>query len=407
MAPDEQTDSFGASVNILQLYPKSDYFTGAAIQLLALAKGLAARGHHVVVATRPGEGWVDRCAEAGLPYHAVPMRSEADVRSVPELVRILRRHHVQVVHCHKGKARTLALMAGLFVKIPVLILNRGVSFPLDPFNRFGYTTRRVTAIVAVSESIKQGLVAQRIPADKIHVIYSGTDTTRFHPGVDRQKIREELGLSPDDYLITQIGIRSWKGNDDTLDALQLIAERAPRARLLFVGANPAKEKILREKAAAKGLSGRVSVLLYREDIPEILAASDVCVDASYAGLGITGTLREALAVGTAVVGTELEGNPELIQDQRTGLLVPPRDPDALGKALLRLIERPDLAKAMARAGRERVVATFSQETKIRRTEALYRRLLEGKGLARPAFPRILDESRGTLNSRQGDGDLLP
>ena len=394
-------------MNILQLYPKSDYFTGAAIQLLALAKGLAARGHHVVVATRPGEGWVDRCAEAGLPYHAVPMRSEADVRSVPELVRILRRHHVQVVHCHKGKARTLALMAGLFVKIPVLILNRGVSFPLDPFNRFGYTTRRVTAIVAVSESIKQGLVAQRIPADKIHVIYSGTDTTRFHPGVDRQKIREELGLSPDDYLITQIGIRSWKGNDDTLDALQLIAERAPRARLLFVGANPAKEKILREKAAAKGLSGRVSVLLYREDIPEILAASDVCVDASYAGLGITGTLREALAVGTAVVGTELEGNPELIQDQRTGLLVPPRDPDALGKALLRLIERPDLAKAMARAGRERVVATFSQETKIRRTEALYRRLLEGKGLARPAFPRILDESRGTLNSRQGDGDLLP
>jgi len=407
LAPDEQTDSFGASVNILQLYPKSDYFTGAAIQLLALAKGLAARGHHVVVATRPGEGWVDRCAEAGLPYHAVPMRSEADVRSVPELVRILRRHHVQVVHCHKGKARTLALMAGLFVKIPVLILNRGVSFPLDPFNRFGYTTRRVTAIVAVSESIKQGLVAQRIPADKIHVIYSGTDTTRFHPGVDRQKIREELGLSPDDYLITQIGIRSWKGNDDTLDALQLIAERAPRARLLFVGANPAKEKILRDKAAAKGLSGRVSVLLYREDIPEILAASDVCVDASYAGLGITGTLREALAVGTAVVGTELEGNPELIQDQRTGLLVPPRDPDALGKALLRLIERPDLAKAMARAGRERVVATFSQETKIRRTEALYRRLLEGKGLARPAFPRILDESRGTLNSRQGDGDLLP
>ena len=386
MAPDEQADSFGAPVNILQLYPKSDYFTGAAIQLLALAKGLAARGHHVVVATRPGEGWVDRCAEAGLPYHAVPMRSEADVRSVPELVRILRRHHVQVVHCHKGKARTLALMAGLFVKIPVLILNRGVSFPLDPFNRFGYTTRRVTAIVAVSESIKQSLVAQRIPADKVHVIYSGTDTTRFHPRVDRHKIREELGLSPDDYLITQIGIRSWKGNDDTLDALQLIAERAPRARLLFVGANPAKEKILREKAAAKGLSGRVSVLLYREDIPEILAASDVCVDASYAGLGITGTLREALAVGTAVVGTELEGNPELIQDQRTGLLVPPRDPDALGKALLRLIERPDLAKAMARAGRERVVATFSQETKTRRTEALYRRLLEGKGLARPCPP---------------------
>ncbi len=378
----EGPDPSGASMNILQVYPKSDYFTGAAIQLLDLAKGLAARGHHVAVATRPGEGWADRCAEAGLSYHAVPMRSEVDVRSVPALVRILRRHRIQVVHCHKGRARTLALMAGVFVRIPVLILNRGVSFPLDRWNRLGYTTRRVTAIVAVSESIKRSLVAQRVPADKIHVIYSGTDTTRFHPGVDRHKIREELALSPDHYLITQIGIRSWKGNDDTLDALQLIATRAPRAHLLFVGANPAKEKILREKAGARGLADRVSVLQYRQDMPEILAASDVCVDASYAGLGVTGTLREALATETPVIGTELEGNPELIEDQKTGLLVPPRDPDALGKALLRLVERPDLAKAMARAGRERVVATFSQETKIRRTEALYRRLLQGTALSR-------------------------
>jgi glycosyltransferase involved in cell wall biosynthesis len=124
------------------------------------------------------------------------------------------------------------------------------------------------------------------------------------------------------------------------------------------------------------------VLLYREDVPEILAASDVCVDASYAGLGITGTLREALAVETAVIGTDLEGNPELIKDGKTGLLIPPRNPEALAKALLRLIEHPDLVKTMARAGRERVVTTFSQEVKVLRTEALYRRLLDEKGLGR-------------------------
>ncbi len=366
-------------MNILQLYPKSDYFTGAAIQLLELARGLAIRGHRVVVATRPGEGWATRCAQARLPYYAVPMRSEVDLRSVPELVRIIRRHDVQVVHCQKGRARTLALIAGLFVKIPVLILNRGVSFPLDPFNRLGYTTRRVTAVVAVSESIKRGLVTQGVPAEKIHVIYSGTDTVRFHPGVNRQKVRDELGLARDHYVITQIGIRSWKGNDDTLDAVQLIAERVPRARLLLVGANPTKERILREKAAARHLADRVLVLPYREDTPEILAASDVCVDASYAGLGITGTLREALAVETAVIGTNLEGNPELIEEGRTGLLVPPRDPGALAKALLQLIERPDLSRAIARAGRERVVTTFSQEAKIDRTELLYRRLLHRQG----------------------------
>jgi glycosyltransferase involved in cell wall biosynthesis len=105
------------------------------------------------------------------------------------------------------------------------------------------------------------------------------------------------------------------------------------------------------------------------------------VDASYAGLGITGTLREALAVETPVIGTELEGNPELISDGETGLLFPPRDADALARCILRMIEDPGRATAMARAGRKRVEAEFSVTAKIDRTEALYRRLLTA---ARPA-----------------------
>jgi glycosyltransferase involved in cell wall biosynthesis len=365
-------------LRILQLYPKSDYFTGAAVQLLELARGLKDRGHHVVVVTRPGKGWAEKCAEAGLPYHAVPMRSAADVNSVPPLVRILRRHRIQVVHAQKGRARTLAMMAGLFTKIPVLILNRGVSFPIDAFGKLGYTTKRVSAIVAVSESIKRGLVSQGVPADKIHVIYSSTDTARFHPGVDRTRVRHELGLGPEHYLITQIGIRSSKGNDDTMDAMKAVVMKAPQVRLLFVGANEAKAKILLEKAAARGLGDRTHVFLYREDIPEILAASDVCVDASYAGLGITGALREALAVETAVIGTEIAGNPELITDGETGYLFPPRDVGALARAILRTIEDPGRATAMARTGRKRVEEEFSVTAKIDRTEALYRRLLGSK-----------------------------
>ena len=368
-------------LRILQLYPKSDYFTGAAVQLLGLASGLKNRGHHVVVATRSGGAWAEKCAEAGLPYQAVPMRSELDIKSVAPLVRILKRHRIQIVHAQKGRARTLAMMASLFTKIPVLILNRGVSFPLDSFNRLGYTTRRVTAIVAVSESIKRGLVARGVPADKIDVIYSGTDTDRFRPGVDRLRVRRELGLGPEHFLVTQVGLRSQKGNDDTLDAMKIVAAKTSQTRLLFVGANEVKAKIFREKAAARGLSDRMLILLYREDVPEILAASDVCVDASYAGLGVTGSLREALAVETPVIGTEIEGNPELIRDGETGYLFPPRDIDALARAILRMVEDPEHARTMARAGRERVEAEFSMTVKVDRTEALYHRLL---GAQRPA-----------------------
>jgi glycosyltransferase involved in cell wall biosynthesis len=366
-------------VNILQIYPKADYFTGAAIQLRDLAAGLAARGHHVVLATRPSERWSRACAAAHLEHAPLPMRSAVDLRSAWALARLVREHGVQIVHCQKGRGRTLALLAGLAARIPVLVLNRGVSFPLDRWNRLGYTTSRVTAIVAVCESIKSGLVAAGVPAEKIEVIYSGTDLGRFHPGIDGRRIRAELGLAPEHALVTQVGIRSWRGNDDVLEAMTRVCHAAPHARLLFVGAPPPRVPALRDRAFRRGIGGSVHVLGHREDIPEILAASDLVVDASYAGLGLTGSLREALAVETPVIGTDLEGHPELILEGETGLLVPPRNPDALAQAILRMLENPTRAKAMARAGRKRVEAHFSLARKIQRTEALYERLWAAHG----------------------------
>jgi glycosyltransferase involved in cell wall biosynthesis len=303
------------------------------------------------------------------------MASQVDLRSARQLARIVHRHGIQIVHAHKGRARTLALVAGLFTRIPVLILNRGVSFPLDPLNRLGYTTRRVTAIVAVCESIKRGLVASGVPAAKIEVIYSGTDTDRFHPGVTGAGIREELGLGQEHFLITQIGVRSWRGNADVIQAMARVVTRAPQARLLIVGArNPAT---LYTEAKARGIRAALHVLGYREDIPEILKASDACVDASWAGLGLTGALREALAVETPVVASDLAGNPELVRDGVTGLLFPPRDVRALAGALLRLAGDRAHARAMGQTGRELVVAQFSTKVKVDRTEALYRRLVSG------------------------------
>lgn len=362
-------------LRILQLYPKGDYFTGAAIQLRELACALHQRGHEVVVGTRPSKLWTAKCQEAGIRHYAVPMASELDLRSVWRLIQIVRRHRIDVVHAHKGKARTLAMMAGLVVKIPVLILNRGVSFPLDPFMRLGYTTRRVTAIIAVCQSIKQSLMTQRVDPAKIEVIYSGTDTDRFHPDVDGSSIRRELGLDPRHFLITQIGVRSWKGNDDVLEAMVSIAHRLPQARLLFVGANDVKARILQDKACALGIGRRVAVLPFREDVPQILATSDVTVDASYEGLGLTGVLRESLAVATPVVATDIQGNPELVVDGDDGYLVKPHDSAAIAEAVVALAADPARAVAMGRAGRARVECSFSTAVKVDRTEALYRRLL--------------------------------
>jgi glycosyltransferase involved in cell wall biosynthesis len=301
------------------------------------------------------------------------MASHVDLRSVRRLVSILRAHRIQVVHAHKGKAATLAILAGLVAPLPVLLLNRGVSFPLGWGQALMYAARRVAGVVAVCDSIRRELVAAGVPARKIEVIYSGTDTDRFHPAVDGRAVRRELGIGPDRFLATQVGVRSTKGNDDVIDAMVRVVEQIPQARLVIVGARDTR--LLHERARERGVGHAVSVLGHREDIPEILRASNVCVDASWTGLGLTGALREALAVGTPVVATDLEGNPELVRHAEHGLLVPPRDVRGLADAVLTLARDPDRARAMGCAGRYRVVAAFSMRSKVERTEALYYRLV--------------------------------
>jgi glycosyltransferase involved in cell wall biosynthesis len=362
-------------LRILHLYPKRDYFTGAAIQALELASGLAARGHHVVVATRPSALWAEKAAERGVRHCPLPVASAVDIGSVRALASLVRAHRIQVVHAHKGKA--LALLAGLVIPFPVLVANRGVSFQAGRLQALGYTTPRVTAVIAVCDSIKQGLMAAGVPAAKIEVIYSGTDTERFHPAVDGTAVRKELGVEPDEPLITQVGVRSTKGNDDVIDAMGIVAARAPHARLLFVGArNP---QPLLERARARGIEHAVRVLGYREDMPQILRASSCCVDASHTGLGITGALREALAVQTPVVATDVAGNQELVHDGETGVLVRSRDVAGLAAAILRLIDDRQYAVALGEAGRQLVVSHFSTRRKVDRMEALYGRLVAAPG----------------------------
>jgi len=362
-------------LRILQLYPKADYFTGAAIQLRDLARGLAARGHDVTIATPPGPHGARLAAAAGVAHDVVPMRRAWDPRAVWRLRHVLRARRIDVIHAHKGRARTLAILAGFVGPRPPLVLNRGVSFVPGRLNRLGYTTRRVSAIVAVCRSIKDDLVAVGIPGEKIEVIYSGTDVRRFHPGVDGAALRRELGLAPADFVVTQIGVRSWRGWSDTLDAMARVAPHVAAARLVFIGAPHPAIARLSDEARARGIGDRVLVVGPREDMPEVMAASDVVVDASWAGLGITGSIREALACERPVVATKLAGMPELVTDGETGLLVPPRSPDALAAAILRLHADPTWRHELARAGRKRVDAGFSLDAKVDATERLYRRLV--------------------------------
>jgi glycosyltransferase involved in cell wall biosynthesis len=291
------------------------------------------------------------------------------------LAGLLRAERVQVVHAHKGGGRTLTILARAVGPRPPLVVNRGVSFPLSAAARLFERSRLVAAVVAVCEAIKADLVWQGVPPEKIEVVYSGTDTERFDPArVAGSAVRAELGVPAGAPLVAQVGVREPKGNDDVLRAFARVRQARRDARLLLVGARAGKRAPLDALAASLGLGDALTVWGYRDDVPEILAGADVSVDASHEGLGITGTLRESLAMETPVVATDAAGNPELVAHERTGLLVPPRDPEALAAALLRLLADPAWAKALGRAGRRLVVERFSTRAKVERLEALYRRL---------------------------------
>jgi glycosyltransferase involved in cell wall biosynthesis len=361
-------------VRVLQIYPKGDFYTGAAIQLRDLARDLAARGHRVLVVTGPSERWAAEARAAGFVHHGF-FHGPADLVGAGQLAGVLRRERIEVVHAHKGGGRTLTLIARGFGSRPPLVVNRGVSFPMAPVSRWVDGSRLVASIVAVCRAIKDDLARQGLPASKIEVVYSGTDTARFDPArVDGGGVRRELGLGDDTPLVTQIGVREPKGNDDLLRAFARVHAARPDARLLLVGARPETRGPLEAIVRASGLGDSVTIWGYRDDVPEVLAASDVSVDASHVGLGITGTLRESLAMETPVVATRAMGNPELVSHEEHGLLVPPRDPEALAAALLRLLADPSWAQALGRAGRQRVVEGFSTRAKVERLETLYARL---------------------------------
>src|SRR5204862_4193638 len=247
-------------LRILEIYPKGDFFTGAAMQLRDLARGLAERGHQVTVVTPPSDTWAARCRDAGLAHVAIPMRRQWDPRAAWRISRVIRERRIQIVHAHKGRARTLTLLAGLMGARALLVLNRGVSFRVGRLRRVGYTSRRVHAIVAVCQSIKRGLVASGVPADKIQVIYSGTDLERFHPGADGGAVRRELGLRAEHALITQIGVRSWRGWRDLLEAMTRVAPRLDHAPLPVAGAPPPRVPDVVAEARTRGLGDRVAVL---------------------------------------------------------------------------------------------------------------------------------------------------
>ncbi len=265
--------------------------------------------------------------------------------------RFCRKNKVDLIKAYSSKDHWLAFPAYL-TGVP-LVRSRCITDPIGSGTRAFIYKHGCSVIVAPAGVIRDQLIRENgIPPEKIEVVPSAVDLTRFSPSVDSSRVRRELGLGPETPLIVNIGmIRSDKGQMRLVKAAPLVLRDFPEARFAFVGKGTAsgrQEVRLRQAINNLALSERVSMLGYRWDTPEILSAATMVVIASLGTEASPIVLREAFATGRPLVATRVGDIPEVITDGENGLLVPPNDIEALAEAMVRLLRDQELAERLGR-----------------------------------------------------------
>lgn len=311
-------------------------------------------------------------------------------------VEYLKRNRIQIVHTYGFYPNVFAIPAARLARTPVVVASiRDLGNLGTPMQERVQKVicRLADCVVVNAEAIRQRLIAAEYTPEKIAVIRNGIVVPESGTRPGGPGLRQGLGLSPHGPVIAVLCVlRRLKGIEYFLAAATSVSRRFPEARFLVVGDSVHKEdgrevvgdsgyrKELEDYARRLGLDGRVTFTGFRLDVPELLSEVTVSVLPTLSE-GLSNTLLESVAAGVPVVATRVGGNPEVVQDGVTGLLVPPRDAGALADAICQLLADPDLASRFAQAGRRRLAERFSLDRMVNETERLYLTLLEKAGQA--------------------------
>ena len=357
-------------LNILQISSASS-FGGGERYVVDLTNALVARGHDVYVAVRP---------ESPLPRHlqlspekilTLPLRNALDVQSARALEKFVRRKEIDVVHAHMARDYSLASYAarGRQTKF---IVTRHVLFNLNRLHR--HTLSRADRVIAVSEAVARELRASRVVSnEQIAVIHNGIDVERFRKtcvGLDRELVLRSHQLRVDDRLVGSIGeLRTLKRHDDFIRAAALIRKEFPETQFVLAGVGEGREQL--EKLVAElGLTDRFHFLGWLDDADKLLCAMDVFVSASETeSFGLV--IVEAMAAGCAVVATATEGAKEIIEDQKTGLLVPIGDVKRIAESVIDLLRDPEKRRRLATESVQSAAKKFSLNRMVDEIEKIY------------------------------------
>jgi glycosyltransferase involved in cell wall biosynthesis len=351
---------------------------GAQVALLRLLKGLDRdRFSPTVACLYNGDGAVAQEIRAlDIDVFDARMRHKADLLALPRLYHHIRRTHPTILHTSLFHANLPGRILGRLAGVPVVICSER-TMAMESKWRYRlnrWTIGLVDCVVVVSANVRDFCISHiGLPADKLVVIYNGVDLPqdRLAP---QGKARADLSLPLDAPIIGAVSrLDPVKGVDVLLRAIALVED----VHLAIVGDGPERAS-LAALADDLGVSNRVHWAGHRRDVPRLLPAFDLFVQPSLHE-GLSNATLEAMTAGLPVVATAVGGTSEVVVDEVTGFLVPPRDPQALAQGICALLHDSDLRRKMGRAGQARVAQHFSLKHMVEQTQALYERLLETGG----------------------------
>ena len=317
-------------------------------------------------------------------YPINSLYSYKTMRRQLKFVRDLRREQIQIVHAYGFYPNLFAIWpAALGTRSVTIASVRDIGVFADRRKLKSLSQamvcRLADCVIANSYAVRDWLRKQGLGLYDIQVIPNGIKMPAPRRNDEPSPIREEFKIDPKCPLIAVVArLVRTKGLEYFLEAAATIASRYPSARFLIVGeANiePPYRHELEQRAKNLNLTDRLFFIGQRNDVPQIMREIDISVQPSLSE-SFSNTLLESMANGLPVVATNVGGNPEVMTDGESGILVPPADAGALSRGMTQLLESSDLARRLGREAREKVTRKYSLECLLRRTENLYVTLLE-------------------------------
>jgi glycosyltransferase involved in cell wall biosynthesis len=336
------------------------------------------------VATMYGQGvYWERLRDLGVPVHSLSFAPHVPLY-VPKLVWLCLTRRYNIVHTHLIGANVIAKPLAALCGVPVRINHDHCNDKLADPRRWvpvvdRLTNRLSSHVIAVSQSTREYAVKEEeVPASRVSTIYNGIDLDIYRPQPEkRAAARAALGLPPDAFVVAGIGrLVPQKNFSLFLDVAAAVLARNPRAFFVIAGTGQ-EERTLRESARRLGIESRLRFLGYVAAMPELYPAIDMLLLTSlYEGLPIT--ILEAMASGTVIVSSRLDGVGEILLDGVDSALVPSGDTAAFTARVCELIDQPSLAARYAQAALEKVHAHYSAQSMARSVEAVYSAYLPGR-----------------------------